>query len=349
MAAPLRDNAWLQWIERLLAAPDPEFCEHGGIRPVFRCTLDEMPDHLVPEAFLRSQASREDPGLSLIVNPHCWFADDGNLPSDFSRTFRVLRESLPEQNRFVYVKDPENGLIQPFPLGSAIGYWLRGIRSGATIVSDLPREIRQVLTMAGILLPTDCTDMRQQEWRDWISYGAKEFRKRGFIPVRQLIHPFHISGLRRYYRGLARVGLMTKGDAQCANRRVAHNDPLAKFFHEQLTPVVSALAGESIKPSYVYVASYENGAVLERHTDREQCEFSVSLCIDYAPEPQLQTAWPLQLHKNSVTTTVFQALGDGLLYRGCEIPHSRTTLPPGHTSTSAFFHYVRSDFEGHLN
>jgi hypothetical protein len=71
--------------------------------------------------------------------------------------------------------------------------------------------------------------------------------------------------------------------------------------------------------------------------------------MDYAPDPRLATPWPIQLHTTSGMTTVFRAIGDGLLYRGREIPHSRGALPRGHTSTSAFFHYVRKDFAGILN
>jgi hypothetical protein len=98
----------------------------------------------------------------------------------------------------------------------------------------------------------------------------------------------------------------------------------------------------------VYLASYQPGADLERHTDRAQCDFSVTLCLDYSPEPRNATPWPLYLHKKSGKVTVFQAIGDALLYRGCQIPHSREALPEGHTSTSIFFHYVREDFKGSL-
>jgi len=54
------------------------------------------------------------------------------------------------------------------------------------------------------------------------------------------------------------------------------------------------------------------------------------------------------LHTASGKTTVFQGIGDGLIYSGCELPHSRDRLPPGNTSTSLFFHYVREGFTGPL-
>lgn len=112
---------------------------------------------------------------------------------------------------------------------------------------------------------------------------------------------------------------------------------------------MSAIAGEAIKPSYVYLASYLGGADLKKHTDREQCEFSISLCLDFSPEPQLATSWPIRLDTSAGTVTLYQALGDGLLYRGTKLPHYRDVLAEGHTSTSIFFHYVAENFAGRLD
>jgi hypothetical protein len=56
----------------------------------------------------------------------------------------------------------------------------------------------------------------------------------------------------------------------------------------------------------------------------------------------------LYLDTREGTVTVYQALGDGLLYRGRALPHYRRTLAEGNTSTSIFFHYVSADFDGPL-
>jgi hypothetical protein len=124
---------------------------------------------------------------------------------------------------------------------------------------------------------------------------------------------------------------------------------VARFFHHQLANTISAIAREAIKPSYVYLASYLSGAELKKHTDREQCEFSISLCLDFSPEPQLATSWPIRLDTPQGTVTVYQALGDGLVYRGVKVPHYRNVLADEHTSTSIFFHYVAEDFAGRLD
>ncbi len=121
----------------------------------------------------------------------------------------------------------------------------------------------------------------------------------------------------------------------------------AKFRQNGHAPV-AGLIREAVKPSYVYLAAYQAGARLEKHTDREQCEFSISLCLDYSPEPACATPWPLHLDTARSTVTVYQALGDGLLYRGRELPHYRGTLAEGNSSTSIFFHYVPEAFSGSL-
>jgi len=38
-----------------------------------------------------------------------------------------------------------------------------------------------------------------------------------------------------------------------------------------------------------------------------------------------------------------------LAYRGTRLPHYRSTLGKGQTSTSIFFHYVAADFAGSLD
>src|SRR5205823_2744050 len=136
---------------------------------------------------------------------------------------------------------------------------------------------------------------------------------------------------------------------QCPRRHGVHNDSVARFFHQHIADTVSAIVGERVKPSYVYSACYVSGAELRKHIDREQCEFSVTLCLDFSPEPKRETPWPIRLDTPRGTVSIYQALGDGLVYRGTRVPHYRDVLARGRTSTSMFFHYVRETFTGPLN
>ena len=206
-----------------------------------------------------------------------------------------------------------------------------------------------MLAGAGILTPADHAERRLAEWTEVVSKTSTQFREKGYVPIGRLIHPFNLAALRRYYRHAIRRGTIRLGDEQSSRRYVAHNESVARFFHHQIANAVSAIVGEAIKPSYVYLASYLSGAELKKHIDREQCEFSVTLCLDFSPEPELATSWPLRLDTDKGTVTVYQALGDGLVYRGTKMPHYRDVLAEGHSSTSIFFHYVPADFSGPLD
>ena len=59
--------------------------------------------------------------------------------------------------------------------------------------------------------------------------------------------------------------------------------------------MVAQIAGVAVKPSYAYVSCYQGGADLPMHTDRVQCEYSITLLIDHSPEPTGRSPWPLFL------------------------------------------------------
>jgi len=343
MDSQIKDEAWLAWIEQLAVAPARDDRENQLPRSLFHCRLDDQPDHLVPERLLRPEYWEGLSDRPFYVNPACFFTPHGELPP------ACPRGGFATQGRMVWVTDPANDALQPFWLGPELTAMLSGAQPGDPAPSTLSPQARRILTMANVLVTDDYAFHRRKQWADIVSVAGWKFQSQGYAPVGRLIHPFHIAALRRYYRHQLRSGRLRLGDSQCPRRYVSDNDSVARFFHQQLTAAASAFAGEPLRASYVYLASYQPGAILKKHTDREQCEFSVTLCLDYAPEPRNATPWPLHLHKTSGRVTVFQAIGDALLYRGCLLPHSRDPLPEGHTSTSIFFHYVRQDFTGSLD
>jgi hypothetical protein len=342
MGSQMKDAAWLAWIEQLAVAPAGDDRGKDLPRSLFHCRLDDQPDHLVPYRLLRPEYWESLSDRPLFVNP-CIFTPDGDLSTDISNA------GFANPGQIVWINDPGNDALWPFWLGPELGAVLSGTQPGDPATCTLSTQARRALVMANILVPDDYVSHRRQQWADIVSITGAQFQQQGYAPVGRLVHPFHIAALRRYYRHQLRTGKLHLGDGQSSLRYIAYNDPVARFFHQQLTSAITAFAGEPVKPSYVYLGSYQPGAILEKHTDREQCDFSVTLCLDYAPEPVGATPWPLHLHKKSGKVTVFQAIGDALLYRGCQLPHSREALPEDHTSTSIFFHYVREDFPGSLD
>ena len=313
---------------------------------LYYCLLDELPVHLIPRpapARLAPQSSR-----ALFLSPRCDFYAPGVLPDELIDQ-KDLLSAFALRGTTAWLRNDQAGSLIPFWLGPRLEAIVRELRPGEPVSNSMPASARSVLERAGILVSENEHSQRRAERESSLWRASELFRRRGYAPLHGLIHPFHIAALRRYYRHRIRTGAIPLGDGQSPRRYVSYNDPVARFFHRQIAHTLSVTVGEPIKPSYVYLASYLSGAELKKHIDREQCEFSVTLCLDFSPEPSLATPWPICLDTSEGRVTVYQALGDGLAYRGTRLPHYRSKLADGRTSTSIFFHYVAADFEGSLD
>lgn len=308
--------------------------------------LDDYPELIPRQARLGNAAT--SPGGDLVVNTSFRYEPRGEPPPD-------LRRRPP----------PMDGLLRGYPLawvetqgpGIWAPLWVRGewvdivesLRPGQPALPTLSAHVRQTLAMANVLVAPRHEQRERELWQTIYREAGALFRAEGYAIVRDLIPPVHIAALRRYYRALVAGGRLPRGDSQVAERHRLHSEPAGMFFHPQLTSLVSRIAGEPVKPSYLYFSSYPSGAALPRHVDRPQCEFSISLLVDYTPDPDGPCGWPLFLEHPGLPGGAVGAdlgLGDALMYRGRELVHYRNSLPEGHQSSSIFLHYVREGFDG---
>jgi hypothetical protein len=343
MATSINNSAWLEWITGLMGGMSRQ--THATTFPPDRyyCLLDELPLHLVPQAARKRLLREEKRPESVVLNPDCIFCAGDDVPAEL-RGRRDFLSGFAMQGTIAWVRDRATLNLLPFWLGPRFEKLVRNLRPHEIVSSAIPESDVAILAGAGILISKDDSPRPGGA----IANSNDQFREKGYALLPQLIHPFHVAALRRYFRYRIRSGAIPLGDRQSARRYAVHNEPVARFFHHQIASVLSDVAGEALKPSYVYFASYMGGAELKKHTDREQCDFSITFCLDYSPEPDFATSWPIRLETRTGISTVYQTLGDGLAYRGTQVPHFRDVLPDGQTSTSIFFHYVKADFAGSL-
>jgi len=86
----------------------------------------------------------------------------------------------------------------------------------------------------------------------------------------------------------------------------------------------------AIKPLIV-----KNGDVLHKHTDRGDCEYSVSLTLKREDGDEI---WPLYLETDKTYKALLEE-GDGLIYKGVENHHWRDKFD-GERLAQVFLHYV---------
>jgi hypothetical protein len=247
---------------------------------------------------------------------------------------------------------PHAGRPMPslWSLGPAALRACRRLAPGEPPARSLGAAAVRALHRAGVLVDPGHEARSHRVLRAACAAASAELAQRGLTVLRGLFHPLQLASLRRYYRRFVAEGYVEK------NRKVsfAHNEPLSRFFHGALAGFASELCGEPMKASYTYLVAYAPGDGLARHLDRPQCALTVSVLLDYAPEPHGDAPWPLHVEMSARkpgrrVEAIRAGVGDAIAFRGTELPHFRDPLPAGHASTSLLLHYVPAGFAGSLD
>ena len=312
----------------------------------FACFLDEQPTALVPR---RARPLPAD--AALIVNPGLRCQFDAEPPAELLAAGLPLDGLMPA-GPIAWVHQPASGFWLPY---WARGRWsevLAALRPGEPAPGGLDAVMRATLAEAQILVQPDHAEAERAHWETVFAAAAAAYRGGGHAVLRDLLHPLQTGALRQYYRTLLAEENVPLGDPRVASRYRIHDESVASFLHRQLAGPLEHIVGEPMRPSFSYFASYLPGSTLPPHTDREQCEVTISLQVDYEPAPDGATGWLLHVEDPRDPrgfASVDLGLGDCVCYRGRVLTHYRDALPAGHVSTSIFFCYVRTDFQGKLS
>jgi hypothetical protein len=127
------------------------------------------------------------------------------------------------------------------------------------------------------------------------------------------------------------------GDSQVPGTFSKYGDMVIDDLLVKMLPLVEESTGLELFPTYSYFRIYKNGDELKPHKDRESCEVSVSLCIDYNYDDS-NGSWPLYIEENGFS----MGPGDMIVYRGTELNHSRKRFVSDEDAyhIQVFLHYV---------
>ena len=99
------------------------------------------------------------------------------------------------------------------------------------------------------------------------------------------------------------------------------------------------ITGEELVPQYSYYRLYNKGSELKRHTDRESCEISLTLCLGY----DSHYSWPIWFKDRDGNEIPIETdRGDMVIYKGCELEHWREPFE-GNNHAQVFLHYNRKN------
>tara|TARA_Y100000816_G_scaffold249651_1_gene199310 strand:- start:421 stop:2526 length:2106 start_codon:yes stop_codon:yes gene_type:complete len=117
-----------------------------------------------------------------------------------------------------------------------------------------------------------------------------EFSEYKGIVVNNTIHHSLLDLFKKYIKRNIIANAYEFKDRQ-SDRWKSNDEPLTRFLHYELLALIEKITGKRLKPSYTYLCGYVNGADLPSHTDRPECEYTVSFLIEK------DANWPIYLHK----------------------------------------------------
>ena len=109
-----------------------------------------------------------------------------------------------------------------------------------------------------------------------------------------------------------------------------YNDELMNTMLGNKESLISKYSGLDVVRTYAYWRYYVYGAYLDSHMDRPACEISLTACIKKHDD------WPITMNGTDYELEE----GDGVIYLGCVLPHSRPGIYKGEGMAQVFMHYV---------
>jgi prolyl 4-hydroxylase len=94
---------------------------------------------------------------------------------------------------------------------------------------------------------------------------------------------------REYFRKHIADGSYVLGDRQSKLRYKGNDESLSRLLHYELLPLIEHVTKKKLRPTYTYMAGYTKGGDLPAHTDREDCQYTVSVVLD-KPDG---VSWPI--------------------------------------------------------
>ena len=115
-------------------------------------------------------------------------------------------------------------------------------------------------------------------------------------------------------------------------------DPLTEVVLEDKCEEIERITKTKLYPTYSYMRVYMGADDLSAHTDRPECEYSVTVHVAKIGED-----WPIGIKDIDGQDHEFVLeAGDALIYRGCDLLHWRRPMSETKTNLNVQFmlHYV---------
>ena len=164
---------------------------------------------------------------------------------------------------------------------------------------------------------------------------AEILEEQGYVIIPNFLDVYHRIDLTIDFLKDIAQGNYKLGDDMVERSYCQYNFPPFLSMLHSFVDKMSSICGKELVPTYTYARFYTRGAKLDKHTDRDSCEYSVTLNLEQS------NPWPLILvdEENNKEREILLNKGDALVYKGIKIPHYRNTFD-GDYYVQVLLHYV---------
>jgi hypothetical protein len=166
----------------------------------------------------------------------------------------------------------------------------------------------------------------------------QEFKDNGYVHLKNVLDEQSCKNLTEYLKNLVNQQ-QTIQDDQCPKSQAVHGAEQFDKLLEALVPYFEEKLGIKLYPTYSYARLYnQKGEELKIHRDRPACEISATLTLGFEGD-----VWPIYIgdHEDkSNSSKIDMAIGDAVMYRGCDKYHWREPYVEGQWQAQVFLHYV---------
>lgn len=166
---------------------------------------------------------------------------------------------------------------------------------------------------------------------------AHELAEKRFVQLDNLLTAETCQLLSKRVHILQSAGKLKECDL-CPLSQWVYGDDCFAEVHQFFCEKLSSLFGIELVATFNAVRLYSQNATLPKHIDREACELSLSIPIDYSGDE----LWPIYLSEEKQEAQgnpISLKIGDGIVLQGAKVYHWRKPLK-NQWQIQAFFFFV---------
>lgn len=167
----------------------------------------------------------------------------------------------------------------------------------------------------------------------------QEFQNKGYVHLKSFLPEHTCKELTDELNKLVKEK-KTVNDPQCPKSEAVHGATAFDKLLETCLPYFEQASGLKLYPTYSYARLYnQQGEELKNHRDRPACEISATITLGFEGD-----VWSIYMGDNEAKTInvnkIDMAVGDAVMYKGCDKWHWREPYFEGQWQAQVFLHYV---------